>query len=347
VHYLVTGHTGFKGAWLTMMLSELGHMVSGIALDPEPESLFESANVSELLQSDFRQDIRDGDALAKTVRSCSPDVVMHLAAQPIVRESYIDPRGTVETNVIGTMNVLDAVRGTTSVQAQVIVTTDKVYRNSNQRAGYVESDPLGGHDPYSASKAMADILTESWVLSFEGPPTATARAGNVIGGGDMSADRLLPDLVRAFRSGDVACLRYPDAVRPWQHVLDCLNGYLDLANALLAGGGQGAWNFGPGDQGLVTVGNLANSVAEMWGTSARWEATHGQEPHEATLLALDSHRAESELGWRNHLDYSDAVAWTVSWYQRVCAGEAPRQVTQEQIAAFIGLTAAQRSRVTQ
>jgi len=338
VHYLVTGHTGFKGAWLVMLLNELGHEVSGIALDPEPDSLFESADVSELLTADFRQDIRDADATAKLVRTCSPDVVVHLAAQPLVRRSYFDPRETVETNVIGTMNVLDAVRGTKGVQAQVIVTTDKVYRNVNQSAGYLEADPLGGHDPYSASKAMADILTESWVKSFEGPPTATARAGNVIGGGDMGSDRLLPDLVRAFRSGDVPYLRYPDAVRPWQHVLDCLNGYLALTTALLEGRGHGAWNFGPGDQGLVTVGELADSVAQMWGASAEWETTTGEEPHEAHLLALNSRRAESELGWQNRLDFSDAVAWTVSWYQRVDAGESPRQVTLEQIGDFLRLT---------
>jgi CDP-glucose 4,6-dehydratase len=346
VHYLVTGHTGFKGAWLAMLLTELGHEVSGIALDPEPDSLFESANVSELLTADVRQDIRDADATARLVRACSPDVVVHLAAQPLVRQSYIDPRGTVETNVIGTMNVLDAVREVSGVKAQVIVTTDKVYRNVNQAAGYVEADPLGGHDPYSASKAMADILTESWVKSFAGPPTATARAGNVIGGGDMSTDRLLPDLIRAFRSGDVPNLRYPDAVRPWQHVLDCLNGYMHLTTALLEGRGLGAWNFGPGDQGLVTVGALADSVTKAWGTSTHWKTPGGEEPHEAHLLALDSGRAELELGWRNSLNFSDAVAWTVSWYQRIDAGESPRQVTLEQIGDFLRLNEKSRREAT-
>jgi len=215
MHYLITGHTGFKGAWLTIWLESLGHEVSGISLDPLSGSLFETANLSDLLANDFRLDIRDAPAVRATISKTSPDVVFHMAAQPLVRESYKDPRGTFETNVMGTLNVLEAVSATPSVKAHVVITTDKVYRNVNQVAGYKETDPLGGDDPYSASKAMADILTHSWVTSFGGPPTAIARAGNVIGGGDVSPDRLLPDLLTSYSAGIAPTLRYPEAVRPW------------------------------------------------------------------------------------------------------------------------------------
>ncbi|MFZ4497882.1 MAG: CDP-glucose 4,6-dehydratase, partial [Candidatus Nanopelagicales bacterium] len=230
MHYLVTGHTGFKGAWMTMWLTSQGHQVSGLALDPEPGALFETAKLHPLLAHDIRADIRDSANVMDALRVTAPDVVIHLAAQPLVRESYLNPRWTFETNVMGTMNVLEAVQQTPSVKTQLIITTDKVYRNVNQVAGYVEPDPLGGDDPYSASKAMADLLTHSWVTSFGGPPTAVARAGNVIGGGDVCKDRLIPDVIAALASGKAPVLRYPNAVRPWQHVLDCINGYLMLVD---------------------------------------------------------------------------------------------------------------------
>ena len=332
MHYLVTGHTGFKGAWLTLMLTEQGHEVSGLALDPEPGALFETASLHELLRHDVRADIRDQAAVSHALAAIQPDAVFHMAAQPLVRESYLDPRWTIGTNVMGTMNVLEAVGRTPSVRAHVVVTTDKVYRNVNQAHGYVESDPLGGHDPYSASKAMADLLTQSWVASFDGPPTAIARAGNVIGGGDVSKDRLLPDLVRAFASGRPAHIRYPEAVRPWQHVLDCLHGYTLLMEALLDGSQRGGeWNFGPGPESFVTVGQIADLSAELWGNGASWTSPIGDHPHEAELLALDATHARTQLGWHDLLTYQDAVAWTVEWQKRHERGDSPRDVTTEQL----------------
>ncbi len=251
MHYLITGHTGFKGPWLVLLLLSRGHQVSGLALNPDDGSLFQRAGLTEHLVSDFRVDIRDAEATAAAVKAAAPDVVVHMAAQSLVRESYRNPRYTYETNAIGTLNVLEAVGATPSVRAHVVITTDKVYRNVDQEAGYVETDPLGGDDPYSASKAMADLLAQSWIRSFPGVPTAIARGGNVIGGGDVSHDRLLPDLVAAYADGRAPQLRFPRAVRPWQHVLDCLNGYLVLADALLTGSGLGQWNFGPGRDSFV------------------------------------------------------------------------------------------------
>lgn len=332
MHYLVTGHTGFKGAWLVQMLVDAGHEVSGIALDPLPGALYEVADVGALVSHDVRQDIRDAAAVQEAVAHIAPDVVIHLAAQPLVRLSYADPRTTMETNVMGTLNVLEAVSRTPSVQAHLVITTDKVYRNVNQAAGYVESDPLGGHDPYSASKAMADLLTQSWLASFPGPPTAVARAGNVVGGGDVSPDRLLPDLVTGFAAGRAVSLRYPDAVRPWQHVLDCLAGYLDLVDALLAGTGGGEWNLGPGPEAFVTVGSVADLSARLWGDGATVVHEPGDHPHEASLLALDATKARTALGWADRLTYPASIEWTIAWEKRHrVGGEPARGLCREQI----------------
>ena len=337
MHYLVTGHTGFKGAWLCMLLKSRGHKVSGISLDPVNNSLFENANVATLLEHDIRMDIRDSKSLKRVIGDVAPEVVMHLAAQPLVRYSYREPRETYETNVNGTLNVLEAVQATSTVKACLIITTDKVYRNVNQVKGYVESDALGGDDPYSASKAMADILTQSWVKSFPGVPTAVARAGNVIGGGDVCEDRLLPDVVRAFSSGSSLHIRYPDAVRPWQHVLDCLNGYLALVEKLLAGKGQGEWNFGPGPESFVSVGKMAELSQQMW--AGKCDVVIDGRPtfHEANLLALDSSKAQSKLGWGNKLVFPASLEWTLVWEQEVLAGRSAREACELQLARFEAL----------
>jgi CDP-glucose 4,6-dehydratase len=342
MHYLVTGHTGFKGAWLTLMLTERGHTVSGLALDPAPGSLYERMRLSELLHADLRVDIRDGAATQAAITALEPDVVLHLAAQPLVRESYRDPRFTYETNALGTFNVLAAVEQTPSVKAQVIITTDKVYRNVNQIWGYRESDPLGGIDPYSASKAAADLITQSWMASSGSEvPTAIARAGNVIGGGDVCADRLMVDLVAAFSTAQAVRLRNPEAVRPWQHVMDCLHGYLVLTDALLHGESAGeAFNFGPDTGSFVPVGSVATEVASLWGTSSVVEVDEGPHVHEAALLSLDSRKAELTLGWRNRIAFHDALAWTVDWEKRVRAGADARTVTLAQIDEFMRLAEA-------
>jgi CDP-glucose 4,6-dehydratase len=330
MHYLVTGHTGFKGSWLILLLLERGHRVSGMALDPPADGLFERAGLSALLDHDIRVDIRDAALVRETVASIGADVVIHMAAQPLVRESYREPRATFEINVDGTLNVLEAVES----GALVVVTTDKVYRNVGQRAGYVESDPLGGDDPYSSSKAMADLLAQSWHRSFPGVRRAIARAGNVIGGGDVSTDRLFPDLLRSFAAGEAPRIRYPASVRPWQHVLDCLNGYLVLAEALLDGRGEGEWNIGPGEESFVEVGTIATLVATLLGSPAGWTQDDGEHPHEAALLALDAGKAERELGWRNRLSFEDSVAWTVDWDRRVRSGEDALEVSRDQVRAF-------------
>lgn len=337
MHYLVTGHTGFKGSWLTLMLTGRGHTVSGLALDPVDGSLFDRAGIGELLTHDLRVDIRDTDATARAIADAAPDVVLHLAAQPLVRESYRAPRATFETNAMGTLNVVEAVHHTPSVLAHVVITTDKVYRNVNQHEGYVEADPLGGFDPYSASKAMADLLVQSWVRSFPGVPTAIARAGNVIGGGDVCDGRLLPDLIEAAAEGRSPLLRYPESVRPWQHVLDCLNGYLTLADALIDGRGAGEWNFGPGPDSFVDVAHVAELVASLYDADVAWTRDEGDHPHEAGLLALDASKAESELGWHNKLSFTESVGWTVAWEKAIRGGADARTVAAGQVAAFEAL----------
>ena len=336
MRYLVTGHTGFKGAWLVQMLAAAGHQVSGLALDPAENSLFIRARVGELLEQDLRVDIREAGATAAAVRAAAPEVVIHLAAQPLVRESYRDPRTTWETNVNGTYNVLDAVAGTPGVEALLVVTTDKVYRNTNRTAGYREDEPLGGLDPYSASKAASDLLTQSWIASSGcGVPTAIARAGNVVGGGDVCAERLMVDLIASFSAGEDVHLRYPLAVRPWQHVLDCLAGYLALTDALLLGEQCGeAFNFGPGSEALVPVGTVAKAVAALWGGGVGVVVDARPEPAEAELLALDVTKAEKRLGWRGRLDFAHTMDWTVDWAKRALAGDDPRGLCSEQIATF-------------
>lgn len=331
MHFLITGHTGFKGAWLTLLLMQRGHTVSGIALDPLLGALFERAELSQDLKYDIRLDIRDARRVHEAFELVRPDVVVHMAAQPLVRESYRNPRYTFETNVNGTLNVLEATRSTPGIQAQLIVTTDKVYRNIGKSEGYIETDPLGGHDPYSASKAMADLLTQSWVESFIGVPTAIARAGNVIGGGDVSPDRLLPDVVAAFSENRPAVLRHPEAVRPWQHVLDCLSGYLVLIEALLDGGGTGAWNFGPAAVDIVRVADVVSKAASCWGmTSVSYDVESSSEP-EAKLLTLSAEKALRELHWAGALTWQEAVEWTIDWQKGLLLGTSARQLCIGQI----------------
>lgn len=334
---LITGHTGFKGGWLSLLLASRGHEVSGIALDPLPGGIYERADVGSLMRDDIRLDIRDASALADAFVRTAPEVVFHLAAQPLVRESYRDPRTTFETNVDGTLNVLQALDAVGSVKAAVIVTTDKVYRNVGKVDGYAEDEPLGGHDPYSASKAMADLLTQSWAASFPGAPIAIGRAGNVIGGGDVSRDRLLVDLTAGFESGSSVRIRYPDAVRPWQHVLDCLSGYLALASAARGGEAAGAWNFGPDPGSFQTVREIADSAVAHWGGQAAWIDDEQQHPHEAALLTLDPSKAQRMLRWQNLLPFPASLEWTLDWQRAVSGGEDAREVTLAQIAEYAAL----------
>jgi CDP-glucose 4,6-dehydratase len=334
MHYLITGHTGFKGSWLVLMLSQLGHEVSGISLDPVKNSLFKTAKISKKMSFDEICDIRNVKRLNKKIQKISPDVVIHLAAQPLVRRSYLDPRETIETNAIGTFNVLEVVSKTPSVKANLIITTDKVYKNINQKKGYFESDHLGGDDPYSASKAMADIVTQSFIKSFPGVPTAIARAGNVIGGGDVSEDRLIPDLIQGFIKQKSVLIRYPSAVRPWQHVLDCLNGYLTLVDKMLNNKVTGEWNFGPDERSFKDVKTVADYLKNRWGQGASWITDEKVNPHEAELLALDATKAQTQLDWHNKLSFEETLDWTIDWHKAVARGANPLEQTQEQINKF-------------
>lgn len=339
MRYFLTGHTGFKGSWLSLWLARQGHEVHGFALDPEPGSLFNLASVGDVLTTDIRADIRDQTALARALKTADPDVVLHLAAQSLVGESYRSPRGTIETNVLGTLNVLDAASKTNSVRAQLIITTDKVYRNAGRRLGYRESDPLGGNDTYSASKAMADLLAHAWVTSVESPPTAIARAGNVIGGGDHNTERLIPDLIRAWRRGGIATLRHPAGIRPWQHVLDCLHGYLMLVDALLDGSlngdGVSAWNFGPDRESVASVQQVVELAAAQWDGASLWQATDVEGFREEPVLTLESEKARTQLGWQDELSLPEAIAWTIDWYRAVEAGVSARAVTLSQLDRFM------------
>lgn len=337
MHFLVTGHTGFKGSWLILLLRKLGHEVSGISLDPQPGSLFEVAGLKKKVTHDVRCDIRNPNELDKSIQKISPDVLIHLAAQPLVRKSYKNPRETFETNAMGTFNVLEASSKVLTLKANLIITTDKVYKNVNQKKGYLESDSLGGDDPYSASKAMADIATQSFVKSFPGIPTAIARAGNVIGGGDVSHDRLIPDLINGFIEGVPVLIRYPSAVRPWQHVLDCLNGYLMLVDSLINNKSKGEWNFGPDEKSFKEVREVADFLKNRWGKEASWISDQEVNPHEAELLALDSSKAESQLNWRNKLSFEQTLEWTLDWHKEVVNGNNPHEVTQSQIEKFLEL----------
>jgi CDP-glucose 4,6-dehydratase len=335
-HVLITGHTGFKGSWLIAMLHHQGAKVSGIALDPVSGGIFEKAELHELLTHDIRLDIRDFVELTKAFQRISPNVVIHLAAQPLVLASYEKPSETYETNVIGTLNVLQAVEATPSVQATLIITTDKVYRQVlGSQKPFVEIDPLGAADPYSTSKAMADLLTQSWMASHPASKIAIARAGNVIGGGDVAENRLLPDLVRAFEKGEKAVIRNPDSVRPWQHVLDCLSGYVSLSESLLSGSSpSGMFNFGPTNLGPLTVSDIADVAAASWGSEASWITDERNHPHEAQFLTLDSSLAKSNLGWKEKLSPHEAIQWTIEWSKLVHQGLDSRQATIDQANRF-------------
>ena len=334
MHFLITGHTGFKGTWLSLILRERGHTLSGISLRPEAGSLFEQTAIGKIFENDIQCDIREADRLSEHFNEVNPDIVIHLAAQALVRESYKNPIATIETNVMGTMNVLKASQQITDLKAQLIITTDKVYKNLGKTLGYVETEALGGKDPYSASKAMADIATQSWLSSFDNPRTAIARAGNVIGGGDICADRLIPDLISSYSSGLIPKLRAPSSIRPWQHVLDCLNGYLMLVDALIQNDADGAWNFGPDENQTKTVADVANIAGAIWGAEKSWEIDLGDHPQEASILMLNSNRARTELGWSDKLTFEQSIEWTISWYKNVNNGNDPLEETLKNIQEF-------------
>lgn len=339
MHYLITGHTGFKGTWLSSLLLAQGHKVSGISLDPEPKSLFTQASIMDKFEYDFRIDIRKADAIKTAVQEIQPEIVIHLAAQPLVRRSYAEPELTFETNFGGTLNVLSAIAFVKSIKACLIITTDKVYKDTNSMAAYTESDALGGSDPYSASKSAADILTQSWIKSVAAPPIAIARAGNVIGGGDWSEDRLVPDFVRAVLSDYELVLRNPDAIRPWQHVLDCLNGYLLLIDSLLSRNTDPSWNFGPLPESNRTVIEVVHSMINNWGVTSPKIKVEKTSNHlkESNFLMLDATKSRSQLGWKDYLEFDEAIRWTTSWYKSHSEGISAETLISEQVDKYLQL----------
>jgi CDP-glucose 4,6-dehydratase len=341
---LLTGHTGFKGAWLSLWLQALGAKVSGLAPGPPTRpSLYELADVAAGMELERDCDVRDAEALRGVLRETRPEVVLHLAAQPMVRRSLRDPALTYAVNVLGTVNVLEAVRlQSGDVRAVVVVTSDKCYENPGDRSRrFVEGDPLGGSDPYSSSKACAELVTASYRRSFfsteNAPQIASARAGNVIGGGDWGEDRLIGDIVRAVRAGETVKVRNPDAVRPWQHVLNPLSGYLLLAQELCGSPlAAQAWNFGPRDGDARTVGWIVERLEALWEGALRWDLDGEENPPEAGYLALDSSKAERELGWRAEWDLGEALARIVQWHEAERRGEDMRQASLAQIELFVG-----------
>jgi CDP-glucose 4,6-dehydratase len=345
---LVTGHTGFKGSWLSLWLTDLGANVVGFATDPPTNpSIFDAIRLSERM-TDVRGDVRDAAALAAVMAEHQPEIVIHMAAQPIVRRSYADPHETFETNVMGTVNLFDAVRATPSVRAVVNITSDKCYENQEWAYAYRENDPMGGHDPYSASKGCAELVTSAYRRSFFFEPgaalVASARAGNVIGGGDWAPDRLIPDCVRALAKGESILVRSPESVRPWQHVLEPVSGYLWLATRLLLGGNAcaEAYNFGPAMLGNVTVEHVVQSFIRTWG-AGEWftpARTNGA-PHEAHTLKLDITKAADVLAWQPVWSVDQALEETAAWYRAFVRDEGdPLLHTLEQIDRYVAAATA-------
>lgn len=338
---LLTGHTGFKGGWLALWLQQWGAEVSGYALAPDAGGFYERAGVKAALRAEWIADVRDREALLEAVTATQPEVVFHLAAQPLVRASYADPTGTFATNILGTAHLLDALRQQSGVQAIVAVTSDKCYRDLG--APCRETDALGGHDPYSASKAGAEIVAASYAVSY-GLPLATARAGNVIGGGDISTDRLVPDLLRALDTGAPLHLRHPGAVRPWQHVMEPLAGYLALAERLMDDPGRfgGAWNFGPDDREAQPVRVVAERLfAQAQASGVALPVLtfgDGRGVHEAGVLRLDTTKAAEQLGWRGRLTLDDALRLTWQWHRAQRSGQDLHAFTRAQIDAYLNPT---------
>lgn len=341
----LTGHTGFKGSWLSLWLHVLGAQVTGYALNPPTEpSLFEICRIDNLVDSVIA-DVRDAESLAAALHRAAPEIVIHMAAQPLVRDSYRIPVETYATNVMGTVHLFEAIRACSSVRAVVNVTTDKCYENREWLWGYRENEALGGYDPYSSSKACSELVTAAYRNSFfnprdaqhHGAAVASARAGNVIGGGDWAGDRLIPDIMRAIIAGEPVRIRNPHALRPWQHVLEPLCGYLLLAERLCKEGQTyaEAWNFGPEDRDTLPVLGIVQELCSRWGNDAGYQIDSGDHPHEASLLKLDSSKARHRLGWSPFWPLATALDRIVVWNQAYVAGAAMRAVTLAQINDYM------------
>jgi CDP-glucose 4,6-dehydratase len=333
----ITGHTGFKGSWLALWLADLGADVTGYALPaPTDPSLFAQARIADRI-THVEGDVRDLPALQRALSDAQPEVVFHLAAQPLVRLSYDEPVETYATNVMGTVHLLEACRKVPSARAIVCVTSDKCYENREWVWPYRENDPMGGYDPYSSSKGAAELVVAAYRRSYFGKDqlVASVRAGNVIGGGDWALDRLIPDIIRAIEAGERPLIRSPKSVRPWQHVLEALSGYLLIAQRLLDGDASAAtgWNFGPADADARPVDWIVERLLDLWGTSG-WDCPPGEQPHEARLLRLDCSKAHSELGWSPSLDLAKTLDLVAAWHKGVAGGDDAHAITLEQIRTY-------------
>ena len=346
---LLSGHTGFKGSWLSLWLQSMGAQVIGYALNPPTNpSLFDVADVAKGMTS-IIGDIRDLEKLQGVLAEHQPEIVIHMAAQPLVRSSYVNPVETYSTNIMGTVNMLEAVRHCSSVKAVINITTDKCYENREWVWGYRENEPMGGYDPYSSSKGCAELVSAAYRSSFfnsdtyhdHGVALATVRAGNVIGGGDWAEDRLIPDILAAFEKNKLVDIRNPHAIRPWQHVLEPLRGYLMLAEHLYLQGSSYAegWNFGPNDEDAKPVGWIVEQMASLWGNQSHWQIDSSDHPHEANYLKLDISKARSRLDWHPALRLNDALQLIIDWSKQRQAGVNVRELTLSQIKNYQNLTA--------
>lgn len=341
---LITGHTGFKGSWLSLWLQNLGANVVGVSLEPPTTpNLYEQAEVANGMIS-LREDIRNLDKVKSIFLEHQPEIVFHLAAQPLVRYSYREPVETYETNVMGTLHILEAMRASGSVRAAVMITTDKCYENREWEWGYRENEPMGGHDPYSSSKGCAELLIASYRDSYfpaqeynqHQIAIASVRAGNVIGGGDWAEDRLIPDMVRAFEKSETVRIRNPNAIRPWQHVLEPLSGYIDLAEKLYEEGTRWAegWNFGPRVEDAKSVGWIVKEMAKQWGGDAAWDIDNGNHPHEANYLKLDCSKVHNRLQWWPKWDLRTALKMIVKWHKTQADESNMRKTCMQQISQY-------------
>lgn len=341
---LITGHTGFKGSWLSLWLQNKGASVIGYSLlPPTKPSFFELGRIFEGMIS-ITGDVRDLNHLKEVIKKHQPEIVFHMAAQPLVRYSYTNPLETYSTNVMGTVNLLEVVRQTDFVRAVLIITSDKCYENTGKSSGYQEMDPMGGHDPYSSSKGCAELITSAYRNSFFSGEVcqthrvslASARAGNVIGGGDWALDRLVPDIMQSVIQNQRVIIRNPKAIRPWQHVLEPLAGYVRLVERLWDHDSVYAcgWNFGPGDEDCKPVDWIVNELTHRWPTQIEWVLDSGENPHEAVYLKLDCTKSKNKLGWKPRLNLSDAIEWIVEWYQEYLKGNSVRKISECQISRY-------------
>jgi CDP-glucose 4,6-dehydratase len=343
MRFFVTGHTGFKGAWLVFFLNQLGHEVIGFSDEVTPGSLYEITNCQKFVTKNYVGDVRNLDLLKTALKQSQPDFIIHLAAQSLVRKSHAEPENTFEINVAGTVNVLAASKECLNLKGTLIVTTDKVYAPTSEKTAHREDSNLSGIDPYSASKVLADQFTQNWAKYVDSNPVSIARAGNVLGGGDVCQDRLIPEVFRSMKMNSNIELRFPTAVRPWQHVIDCLAGYLRICSYMLTSGESGIWNIGPNHGSYAQVNEVCEKLFEFNESSISWKTDVALNIEEATFLSLDSTKANRELGWSNLLNLDETLLWTSNWYKEVGEGVRADEVVLMQLSQYIELARRQEN----